>query len=277
MAKIITFPQFSENLVKFCNASSEEYIRAAPQGIRDFFDLDCALGDEKQWVIFELEAFKKKVTEQSGSRNMNQLYWTDQARILEAYGHITVWRTSDLLKSSIRALNAGDILGPSVIARALLELSSSFLSLSTQISKTFRDAEFPKDTVVACEELEERLLKSIWGSRLKQTPEHLKQTNVLTTIEKLSKLLPKEELFSKYEFLCEVAHPNVVGNLRFWSHLDLENPDGSETVGLARHARGETPDKILSHCYWALGWSAIRSVQSFRKIEAGIKILNTKL
>jgi hypothetical protein len=44
----------------------------------------------------------------------------------------------------------------------------------------------PGDLAVS-EQLEELLLKGLWGTRLGEPPEHIKQVNVLTRIEFLSK------------------------------------------------------------------------------------------
>ncbi len=85
------------------------------------------------------------------------------------------------------------------------------------------------------------------------------------------------ELLPKYEFLCEVAHPNVIGNSRYWSHIERENPDGSNSATMSRHARGDHANEILEATMWGLGWSAGSLRNSFTLVRNGLAQLLGKL
>ena len=121
------------------------------------------------------------------------------------------------------------------------------------------------------------MVKMIWGTRLGEPEPYLKQTNVLTLIQKLAKNPKGAELLPKYEFLCEVAHPNVIGNSRYWSHIERANADGSNTATMSRHARGDHANEILEATLWGLGWSAGSLRNSFTLIHNGLGQLFTKL
>jgi hypothetical protein len=77
----------------------------------------------------------------------------------------------------------------------------------------------------------------IWGTRLGDPEGYLKQTNIITVLQKLTKHPNAEELWSGYEYLCELAHPNLIGNARYWSHVERVNEDGSETRVLPPRSR----------------------------------------
>ena len=105
-------------------------------------------------------------------------------------------------------------------------------------------------------ELEEMIVKMIWGTRFGNPEAHLKQVNILTYIQKLSKNPNAEELIPTYEFLCDVAHPSFIGNTRYWSHIDTVYENGSECRTISKYAGDEPTNQILDKVLWSLGWTA---------------------
>ena len=108
---------------------------------------------------------------------------------------------------------------------------------------------------------------------LGQPEPHLQQTNVLTMIQKLSKNPKARDLLPKYEYLCEIAHPNVIGNAVYWSHVDKVNDDGSETRILKRRHEEGVAGQATENVLWALGWSAVCLRNGFELTRAGIVAL----
>jgi hypothetical protein len=113
-----------------------------------------------------------------------------------------------------------------------------------------------RSTCFASQDLEENILKYIWGTRLPGQEEIYKQTNILTVLQKLTKAPQAEQLLPRYEHLCEVAHPNVIGNMRFLSDEAEVLADGSERRLLLRQPETETFHRIVEDSLWAIGWSA---------------------
>ena len=171
----------------------------------------------------------------------------------------------------------GEVVTPAILARSLLELTSTYLFNANTIEKFFSAIQVLQGSVVTSSEFEERVLKMIWGTRLGEPEPYLKQTNILTTIQKLAKNPKAAELLPKYEFLCEVAHPNVIGNSRYWSHIERVNDDGSKAATMARYARGDHANEILEATLWSLGWSAGSLRNSFTLVRNGLGQLLSKV
>lgn len=213
----------------------------------------------------------------SRSEDFNRVYWTDQARNVEAYSTTTFWRGMELLKPAIRSLNVREIITPAVLARSFLELSCAFAVNAHILKGTFRDLDFPKDAVVVSQEVEDVIVKMIWGTRYGAPASHLKQTNVLTFIQRVARDQPVEELLPTYEYLCDVAHPSHIGNTRFWSHVEAVFPDGSERRVISRHAEGVPSEEILDRILWSLGWSAAALRRGFEITRDSLVTLLSKV
>jgi len=162
----------------------------------------------------------------------------------------------ELLNPAIRGLNVGELLAPAVLARSLLELASAFLVHANTIEATLGKISFPRNTIVVSAEVEEYVLKMIWGTRLGEPEKTYKQTNALTFIQKLSKNENVKDLLPTYEYLCEIAHPNVIGNVRFWSHVKHIDEHGFRHVEIASTAEGDNVAQIRSNALWGIGWGA---------------------
>jgi hypothetical protein len=276
-AEVISFPQFSDRLTAFCDTSPDPMVRTAPQWISGYFELDQTLPHRYGWRFSDEDALRKQVSGLCTSTNLNCVFWVDQARNVEAYSLMSMWRGSELLKPAIRSLNIGELITPAVLARSLIELSTVYLLHANTIEKLFSDLTFPPNTVAASKEFEERVVKMIWGTRLGEPEPHLKQTNILTLIGKLAKNPKAADLLPHYEFLCDIAHPNVIGNSRYWSHVERTNDDGSETRLLDRAADGDHSNEIRTKVIWSLAWSAGSLRNAFTLIHNGLNALLSKL
>lgn len=276
-AELISYPKLSDRLTAFCEASADFMVRSAPQWILGYFELDQKLPSKYGWRFTDDDAFRRQSSGLEGSDNINRVFWTDQARNVEAYSVMTMWRSSELLKPAIHSLNVGEIITPAVLARSLVELSTAFLLHANTIEKLFSQLTFPPNTIVTSKEFEERVIKMIWGTRLGTPKPHLAQTNVLTMIQKVAKNPNAADLLPHYEFLCEIAHPNVVGNSRYWSHIEQINADGSESRSLARSANGDHAEQIRTKVIWSLAWSAGSLCNAFSMISNSLKELLSKL
>lgn len=277
MASVEQFPRLSEAIADFCRRSANEFTRFTPDWVSGYFELDGEMPDNYSWRISDAEAIQYKVTDPTNERAINRVFWEDQARNVEAYATMTFWRGGEILKTSIRSLNVGEVVTPAILVRSLLELASTYLLNANTIERFCTDIQFPPNTVVTSAEFEERVVKMIWGTRLGDPEPYVKQTNVLTIIQKLAKNPKVSELLPKYEFLCEVAHPNTIGNSRFWSHVERMNADGSYTATMSRYARGDNANEILEATLWGLAWSAGSLRNSFTLIRNGLSQLFTKL
>lgn len=275
--KLVGFPAFAPWLTEYCQRHDEPEVRESWRMINYCFELDRIFPDEYRWHYTDLEAFKKKSTSAHDAQSQNKLFWTDQARIIEAYSVTSFWRGMELLKPAIRSLNIRELITPAVLSRSLLELACVFLVNANKVESIFSHIDFPEDTIVTSPEVEEMILKMMWGTRIGDPEPHLKQTNVMTFINKLAKIEEGGRLLPTYEYLCDIAHPCHIGNARFWSHVESVGAHGEELRLISRNASGPSTGETLDKVLWALGWSAVVMRNAHQITTEGIKILAQKL
>jgi hypothetical protein len=274
----IGFPQLSPALVEACTKSSDELTRSTPKFLAACFDLDQLLPKEYGWRFMDVDGLRRHVPTLSTPREINTLIWKDQAGNAEAYAMMTFWRGMELLKPAIRSLNVGEVITPAVLSRSALELASAFVTNANFIDANLGPVVFPPGHVVSYSpEFEEKIIKMIWGQRLGDPQPHVKQTNVMTILQKLSKNPQAAQLLPTYDYLCEISHPNFMGNARFWSHLERMNPDGSQTISISRKAQGASVAEINERVLWSIGWSAACLRNGYALIHNAIESLLLRL
>ena len=272
-----TFPALADWITDYCSQHTDPFIRDSGRMIAYCFELDAIMPDRYGWRFSSEESFSKQIDGVRDPRSLNKIYWTDMARNVEAYSTMTFWRGLELLKPAIRSLNIREIITPAVLARSLIELCCTFLRNANILEKTFTEISFPKDTVVNSPELEKMVVRIIWGTRYGDPQPHLKQTNVLNSIQWVSKNPKGKDVLPTYEYLCDIAHPSFIGNTRFWSHIEEVLPDSSERRVISKYADRETTLAIVDKILWSLGWSAAVLRNGFEITKVGLAQLLTKL
>lgn len=250
---------FSSWVLSISESSEYPFVKSSPEMINSFFELDKMIPDKYGWRHYDVEAFKKIIEDTHGDpEKINRTYWMDVVRSMEAYSAMTFMRMNEVLRSAIRSLNNKEIVPSAILSRSCLELATSMLDNANLFDRTI--AGLPKEKkmiIVADEKFEIMLTKTIWGTRYgDDLPDYLIQRNILTIIQKMSKNANAKELLSKYEFLCELAHPNVIGNARFWSDESYPNSDGSVTIVIQKEGYSNSKREIIENILWALSWSA---------------------
>lgn len=255
--KIIEFPPFSKWLRRIIRNDSNPIVSNVEKMIGSCLELNRQCPQKYGWRFSSVETIQKKCKKVKNVKELNQIYWEDQVRNAEAYGLFTFWRGIDLLKPAVRSLNQHEILPSAILARSCVELSAALILNANIIAQTLDKISFPKNTAVVSDEIEKYIVKTIWGTRLGTPEDYLKQTNILSILQKLSKKTKDKEIMKKYSYLCELAHPNFIGNALYWSHVECVHKDGSERRVLQRkHDKGIT-EEIIPNILWALGWSTV--------------------
>ncbi len=166
---------------------------------------------------------------------------------------------------AVPLLNARELLGPAVLARAGLELAALYAHELHKLVDLFKAAASSpgghgfvmKDAGGNVIDAEKILVRAIWGWKSDgardHQPEELRQLNAVTAIHKLAQIVPK--ISEIYDYLCQVAHPNVAGNARFWAGVQ-EDRLGTSRVTFGRQSEGPETERIRIAVLWALGWSA---------------------
>lgn len=271
------FPQLAEWIKKRCANHEEPFVRESVTMIEYCFELDTQIPERYGWRYSDIASIKAQVENIKTPEDFNSVYWQDQMRNVEAYSMMSFWRGIELVKSAIRCLNVKEVISPAVLTRSAIEVACSYLTNANTLDKTFEELQFPPNTVVVSQEIEELIVKMIWATRMGDSAPYLKQTNILTIIQKLAKNPKAKDILPLYEYLCEIAHPNVIGNTRFWSHIDQIYSDGSQRRIISRFAESEMTDEILDKILWGLGWSAAVLRNAYEITAASLQQLLVRL
>lgn len=273
-------PQFAGWLKTFSMSSNHPFVRNSEKMVRYFFELERKLPPKYGWrVVSVVETFKKqlsKIADKATSAEivydkLNRIYWHQMARNLEAYGLMTYWRSAELFRSAIKLLNEKEILAPAIISRSLLELGAIIIKNSNVIHETLKDALTLKKGLITSNELEKLVNRLIWGSKVVRPA--VEPINSKEYRDFISKNPNASELPEVYKFLCDLTHPNALGNVRFWESSVINNEDGSKMVIMQRNAESALTKEIREKILWALGWSAVCVRNGFEINQKTVQII----
>ena len=269
-AKILEFPPFAAWLKPIAERGSHAFVRDAEKMILYYQEAVHSLPEKYGWRYASAESFLNQAGLGTSVSEISSAYWTDQARNAEAYAVLTSWRGMDLVGPAITNLNRGDVLAAAVLSRSCLELAATFVLNANAIERIFRETTVLGASNVVSTELEELLVKMIWGTRLGGPEACLKQTNILTVLQKVGRDPQAAEIPDRYSYLCELAHPNFIGNALYWSHVERVNDDGSESRVMMRAHEEGIRDEVVQNILWVLGWSAVCLRNALQLTQSGV-------
>jgi hypothetical protein len=277
MDKATDMPTLADKICEFCRSNTEPKIQQTPAMIQLCCDVGAQLPDQYRWRFTSDEVLVKMWGAARSASEANTIYWKDQLSSVEAYSVTFYWRGMELLKAAIRELNTGELVAATVLTRALLELACSYLVHADTFAKLCKELSFPAREPVVSKDWEKVATKMLWGTRIGEPPEHVKQTNVLSFIKRVNKTEAGAGISEIYDYLCDVAHPSFVGNARFWSKVESVKPDESEIRLLEQRSEGESAAFIKGKSLHAISLSALCMTRAFALIRESIKELLTKL
>lgn len=269
----------SKELIEYSVSHNDPIIKLAHQMISQCLELDKKVPDDYRWLFSSKESLDKQLRTITNVdyKKINSIFWNDQTSNIEAYCHMTLWRSVELIKSCINGLNSKETIVPAIAARSLLEISTVFLINANILSKSFSTIFFPNETVVTSTGIENLVVKMIWGTRYDNPEPHLQQTNIMTSLKKLEKISRSKQLMPTYEFLCDIAHPSFIGNTSYWSHLESITLDGREQRLISRSNFRNFNTDILDKTIWSLAWSSECIKNSFEILIQANRTLLEKL
>lgn len=270
---------FNKDLINYTESSNDPMIRSVNLILSQFSDVDKQVPSEYRWLYSSVESITEqlKSLNKNDHKKMNSIYWNDQTSNIEAYCYMTLWRAAELIKSCISGLNTKETIVPAIATRYLLEISAVFLINANVLSKAFSQITFPIKEVVTSTEVESLVVKMIWGTRYEKPEEHLLQTNIMTSLQKVAKHPDAKTLMPTYEFLCDIAHPSFIGNTSYWSHIEEITCDNQETRVMSRLTNRSFNDDILDKTIWSLAWSSGCIKNSFEMLMHANRELRRKL
>ena len=280
-SNIESFPQLAQWVLSFASASSNQLVRSVESLLKRVFSIESVVPDPYIWPFRDQDSLEGAIRKSQSGSALNLVLWENIGHNCEAFQIVFAFKGLELLKSAIHSLNLKEFVPSAVLARAVLEHTAYFMDKVTYILKNIRRIDFKQGAVTSSPEFEEEIIRTIFGTRLeegefKDLPH---QSNILNSINRITKSPHPEhqELSKRYAFLCELAHPNVAGNARFWSHVDGVDSEGRQRLVMSRNADSEMTRLITENSLWALGWSAGMLFQSFEDMNEVKLTLQTKL
>jgi hypothetical protein len=243
--------------------------------IQDFLEGYLALPDRYFWKAISAKDVEDKP---DSPDDFNKLYWRLIGHQIEQYGFTFYLRAAEIIDPCISLLNHSNTISSAILSRSLLELASHFVwysnNMNLNILRVFsQHREEMKMQLVKMDETFDKLIDTaLLGSR--HLGHRLPDSEPIShIIRKASKITDSGALSATYSFLCDISHPNVIGNARFW-----ENGTGDVSKGLAIDRKAESPfaPEIMEKTVWALAWSAMVVRNGYKVIqEATQKIRET--
>ncbi len=169
---------------------------------------------------------------------------------------LAILRTNEILTAATTLLNDKHALAPAVLARSLLEIAAAYLVDGNCIDYSVKEilSKIKDDHIFACRDLEQRLARMAHGRRIGAPPEELRKINATTHIDRLSRQPHCKGLKERYAYLCEIAHPNVVGFARFWGEA-TDSPDEFLTITVQGDNEVAQTAHIREQTLWARSWA----------------------
>jgi hypothetical protein len=160
----------------------------------------------------------------------------------------------------------------------MLELTSYMIA---NMNRVYRLVEMiyekaSTDGINTSTQLSQILSRMVWGTRLEGLQkEHgfEKQTGIMEVVRGVSKGNAwAADLVDIYDYLCEFAHPNYLGNVRFWEFPDK---DGL-TITLKRDAESDRTHEAREMILWSVGWSVVAFFYALEMAQTAIMMLSEK-
>ena len=243
------------------------------------------------WVFNTDLSLNAKIASTESIMKINQIYWGDVFQSISAAEQVFYRRAHTLLTSSYSALTSNDFLSSAILTRSLLEVcmwnvyhSAIFENCVKGISKN------PQKFILGSPEMQDSLLKLMWGSNEKHVIDEVKQHKVYKIFDKVAKATKQSNLVNvdiekTYDALSEFVHPNTEGNNVFiaWDINGYEKPTTEVNLDISFVQNDDKRNKPSKAILQALNWcvpSIIFSSQKYtnvrKKLIAKFKLNNKK-
>jgi hypothetical protein len=158
----------------------------------------------------------------SQSKNAHLVPFIEIHSRLVAWWLTTTWRSLDLAQSTWELTDADRVISAAACSRALLETAAAFWCAAKEMSEIWNAIKLnglTRDSGLrGWHELNSWIWRTTYGAKfdsrspdLEKAWKKLSSTNVVTYIDKLAKAVPKIDLQTKYQWLCNTVHPSCGG------------------------------------------------------------------
>ena len=236
------------------------------------------------WVFNSDISLKAKMASTESIMKINQIYWGDIFQSVSASEQVFYRRAHTLLNSSYLALTSNDFLSSAILTRSLLEVcmwnvyhSAIFENCAKGINEN------PQKFILSSPEMQESLLKLMWGSNEKHVIDEVKQHKVYKIFDKVAKStkqsnLVKVDIEKTYDALSEFVHPNTEGNNVFiaWDINGYKKPSTEVKLDISFVQNDDKRNNPSKAVLQALNWCLPSIIFSSQKYTNVRKKLITK-
>jgi hypothetical protein len=238
----------NRDMEEICQNGGDAFASRLPSALAKFAQIavtkrsyEFKLLPAKAFIRISESIFRDSRVTSIDYNRINNLFFSHLLRTVEAYEIVTLWRAEVLARGCVNCLNAGLAIPAAISSRSLVELAERYLMAANDVdhySKQVSWAQFGTHVITPKipiddkrdEALENYIERLFWGSRLEERVNSfpgIEERNTLSYIDKLDKISKKRTYGwsirkDYYDFLCEVAHPNYVGNARYAEKKSLE-------------------------------------------------------
>lgn len=220
-------------------AARSELISKLQQHGSDWFFMTSTRDDGSQFGLAS-DLFQAREADPLGS--MMQFLLFDIHSCLGGWWLSHLWRGADLAEATCGNLEDWKVLPAAACARSLVEGAAAFVVEGEQLLEewsAFKQLGAPNPDAIAKfrKEFGEKLLQMQVGSRVgertgeRATP--LKRTNVMTILEKFTKIVGKT-VWADYEWLCDAVHPSFGSHTAYVATQGIHRAGTTMAADLAR-------------------------------------------
>jgi len=241
-----------------------------------------ALG-QHSWNQKEAVTLQNEIKNVKSTFEMNQILYLDHCQDIQAIQSYLIKRSYNLMVPITSLHNEVNFLAAATLCRSLLELSIWSLWHSTTIKKMSESVtkELAETGILIVKggggsplELADLLQKLLHGTRLKDIKKldpDWKQMHIMDELKKFGKYDTNKYVEELYDFLCELTHPNIIGN-EIFLHVG-ENERHVITPHQTGWAALATIEKICA----CLSWSAQSMVNADENFDEAILQISNAL
>ena len=278
--------QVSSDVLAQVTVSEDGFAHRVNEGLRKYTDeLGLHLLNVHKWTFTSPASLRTALQTPTAAgdwKNVNKLYWSDLFESIDASRNFFLKRSQPLLHSSVNSLNSGDLISSAPVTRSLLELAIWSLQHSATFKNTLKDYSpqaNPALHVMDATGLQDLALKLIWGTRLKERTERNKDVAQMHIIDQFKKVAKRDKLNfiePTYDFLCELCHPNAVGNWLFADSDATGDVHGQIEVPISPSQNGAEKKNSMTHLCGSICWSALALVNANSQYEEALVWIDRK-
>lgn len=258
----IAFPTLRVEWKELIQKNRSEWLPEPLKYIEAFQAFCSKLPNNIEWRMRTVDEFReciKKFVAESREGDAIAFFWEDIAEQIQAFSLYSIYRASNLVETTIWALNRDDYLSAALTSRAAFETAIGHAKFQITVDRILSHAGRASNLSFV-EELEDEILKNLYASRNIIDNEKLyTPTNMITKVEKISEVTKTTELKETYHDLCELAHPNMHGLFIFGEPIGERDLISGKVSPELRH--------VFLPTIHAIGWTCFALPQTLTRLQ----------